>query len=172
MRWRDLLPWRSFVFETSWSPSTAVVEIKKRVGPRRWWPQRSDSPFVGASTGEYTFKFRRKISYRNPSLPVVCVVVQPAAHGGARVEVKMRLHFAVVPFLSVWMTGACLLGLGGLFAAVFRGKPEALVALLMPLFGAGFISFPFELEAREAEKLIREIFVAAPAQREIGPYRS
>ena len=80
MRWRDLLPWRSFVFETSWSPSTAVVEIKKRVGPRRWWPQRSDSPFVGASTGEYTFKFRRKISYRNPSLPVVCVVVQPAAH--------------------------------------------------------------------------------------------
>lgn len=75
-------------------------------------------------------------------------------------------------FGAFWMTGATLgaifSGLGG----VLRGQPAGLLAFALPLAGGAFLTVPFALEARTAERLLREIFAPAPTLTTAGePYR-
>jgi len=164
----DLLPGRTFVVETDWSPGVAFIELKKHVAPRGWFGG-GDSTFVGAPTEGPEFTFSRRIRYHSPFLPVIDAVVEPSPERGAKIRVSMRLHLTVLAFMTVWMTGACAASLAGIAAALFYGRPAGLIALLVPLVGGWFASSSFALEAREAEALIREIFARAPAR---NPYRA
>jgi len=160
MHARDLVPWRDFTIETSWSPTVAAVELQKRIGERRFFGG-GDTPFTGTVDGS-VFRFSRRIAYRNSFLPMIVAVIEPSHHNGARIRVQMRLHVLVMVFMAVWMTGATLAGLVGL-TALARGQPAGLAALAFPLFGAALSTIPFALEARLAERLLREIYAQAPA---------
>ena len=160
MRLRDWLPWRDFAIETSWPPSVAAIEIRKRIASPRLFA-RTGEPFVGESTTEMEFRFSRGISYRNSFLPVIHAAVEPSYRDGARVRVRMRLHGAVAVFMAIWLTGATFGLLFGLESLV-RGQAAGWIGIVMPLFGVGLVTGGFSFEARKAEDLLRGIFAAAP----------
>lgn len=162
MRLRDLIPWRSFDILTRWSPEVAAVELKKTIHRgTSSFDQGNDAPFVGDVRVNSEFQFRRRIAYRNSFLPIIRVAVEPLRLGGTRLRVSMRLHALVMAITAVWMTGATLGALAGL-PAVFAGQPVGLIALALPLVGAGFVGIPFGIEAHQAESLLRAIYTNAP----------
>jgi hypothetical protein len=88
-------------------------------------------------------------------------VVEPSDYGGARVRIWMRLHAFVVAFMTLRMAGATLGAFAGL-VSLAQGHALALVAFAFPIFGFLIVTVPFALEARVAERLLREAFAAAP----------
>lgn len=62
--------------------------------------------------------------------------------GGTRPRVTMRLHPAVMVFVTVWMTGDALGGMRGL-SAVLRGQPIGLAKVAFPLVGVALTGIPF-----------------------------
>ena len=159
MRPSDLIPWRHFTIETSWSPEVADIELRKRIDGLLG---TGDEVFRGRSTRNGQYKFQRVISYRNSFLPVITATVEPSHHNGARVRIRMRLHALVAIFMQLWMTGAMAGAIVGILA-LGSGQPAGLIALALPVFGAGLTTIPFALEARAAERLLREVYAAAPA---------
>ena len=175
MQLRDLIPWRAFDIETRWSPEVAAVALRRAIDEGSLLFGRGETAsFVGHVRGPLgpfaEFTFKRRITYRNSFLPVIRVVVEPGRDGGTRLRVTMRLHFFVIAFMSVWMTGAIAGALGGLSAAM-AGNAHGLGALVFPLFGVGMAVVPFALEAREARKLLCFIYADAPPARSEEPYR-
>ncbi len=182
MHLRELLPWRDFVVDTSWPPGVAHTEIAKEVATPRWMgvagegaSGTGDALFVGRAEGPGRFRFTRRIGYRNSFRPVIQVVVEASHHGGSRLRVRMRLHPFVMVFVGLWLTLATLIGLPVGVLGLAQGQIAALVGLVMPLFGVGITCIPFAVEARIAERALRDLFAAAPALPEQpatgGPFR-
>jgi hypothetical protein len=157
----ELLPWRSFTIETSWSPEVAAAELAKEVsGPML--RGGGYAPFEGRAASPYDFEFSRRIEYRNSFLPVVRTAVEASHRGGARVRVTMRMNPFVFAFTALWMSGATVVGgLGGL-SALLEGHPAGLIGLAFPLFGAALCGLGFGVEARKAEAALRAVYAAAP----------
>jgi hypothetical protein len=172
-RWGDLLPWRRLTIYTTSSFDEATAELERNISRARFLGAGEDPrlPFAGRVAGA-RFTFRRQTVRRNSFLPIVEVVVSPLSRG-ARVDVQMRLQFFVLAFMAVWMMGATLGALIGLGLALFHGRPEGLVALLLPLFGGGLTGIAFADEARRAEAMLRSLFPPAPIPLPEGlpPYR-
>jgi hypothetical protein len=169
---RELLPWRSFTIGTRWPPGVAAAALRKCIdkdGTGLFAP-RGKAPFKEARSSDVEFVFSRRIGLRNPSLPVIRVVIDPTRHGGTRLHVRMRLHLFVAAFSALWMGGAVLAGVVGLLMAL-TGRPSALLLLLAPLLGAAFFGFPFMDEADKAEQLLRAIYADAPERPDQGAYR-
>lgn len=159
MRPPDLIPWRDFIIDTRWSPAVADVELRKRV---EGLLGTGDAPFRGRSVGQAQYKLHRAISYRNSFLPVIHATIEPGHRGGARVRIRMRLHAGVAVFMPIWMTGAMAAAIAGI-VGLAHGQGAGVVGLAMPIFGAGLTVIPFALEARTAERLLREVYAPAPA---------
>jgi hypothetical protein len=88
MRWRELLPWRAFAIETSWTPEVAAGVISKQIDePHLYFPGEPFKPthFVGSSSGDREFHFRRR--YSNRRVPMIRALVEPSRRGGALVRV-------------------------------------------------------------------------------------
>jgi hypothetical protein len=169
---RKLLPWRRFTIGTRWPPDIAAAALQKSVdkdGTGLFAP-RGKAPFQEAGSSDVEFVFRRRIGLRNPSLPVIRVVIDPTGHGGTRLHVRMRLHLVVAAFSALWMGGAVLAGVVGLLMAL-TGQPSALLMLLAPLLGVAFFGIPFMDEADKAEQLLRAIYADAPDRPDQGAYR-
>ena len=169
---RKLLPWRTFIIGTRWPPDVAAAKLRKSIGKDAWlFAPLGRAPFVGGASSDVEFVFWRRIGYRNPSLPLIRVVIEPTRHGGTQLRVRMRLHLAPAAFFVLWNGAAVLAGLAGLLAAL-TGHPRGLLVLPFPLLGAAFVAFPFWLEAREAEHLLRAIYADAPEPPDAaGAYR-
>jgi hypothetical protein len=156
MRLRDWLPWRDFAIETSWPPSVAAIEIRKRIASPRLFAE-TEEPFVGKSISEVEFCFSREASHRNPYLPVIDAEVEPSYRDGARVRVRMRLHIV----MGAWLAPAALGLLFGIGSLV-RGQSAGWIGIVMPVFIVGLVTGIFSSEARKAEDLLRAIFATAP----------
>jgi hypothetical protein len=137
------------------------VELQKRIGERRFFGG-GDTPFAGTGDGS-VFRFSRRIAYRNSFLPRIVAVIEPSHLDGARVRIQMRLHLFVMVFMAVWMTGATLASVVVGLATLSEGQLAGLLAFAFPLTGAAMATIPFALEARTAERLLREIYARAPA---------
>lgn len=145
---RDVIPWRSYVIETSLWPFE-VRELFRSL--------LAEQLVLGAEKHD-GFKFSRRIQYRNSFLPVVQVTIEPASDR-TLVRVRMRLMLPVAAFMAVWMfmtLGAAVVGLVG----VLRGELGAAVALGFPLFGAGLCTAGFATEARKMDKLLYGVLPA------------
>jgi hypothetical protein len=166
LRLRDLVPWRTFTIETSWSAPVAAAELGNHIGPGRTFR----APVVASGHNENELTFSRAINYRDSFLPVIDVAIAPAPHVGARLTVRIRLNWFVGVFMGFWVAGATLGTLGVAIDAIANERPFGSLALLGPLFYAGLTAFGFAIEARRAEVLLRALFPPAsppPA----GPYR-
>jgi hypothetical protein len=169
MHARDLLPWRDFVIETSWSPGVASTEMKNRIGPRRFYGG-GGAPFVGESLTGAEFRFRRAIAYRNSFLPHIRVAVEPAGDRGARVHVRMQLHPAVLALTVIWLVGMTIAVIAQVTLPWHR-QHGAPMGLAMPGIGIVVVALSFGLEARKAEAMLRAIYAPAPALKTNEPYR-
>jgi len=171
---RDLLPWRELIIDTSWSPSVAAIELRKSIQGPPPLSGGDDALFSGRVEGG-RFHFSRRVAYKNSFLPVIQAVVEPSHHDGARVRIRMRLHAFVLVFVLAWTAIAAVFGVAVAISVVSRGRAMGLVGLLAPLFGVAIGSIPFALEARNAERLLRDVFARAPAlpeaQKTGGAYR-
>jgi hypothetical protein len=172
--WWDVLPWRRFTIYTTSTAEEATAELSRSVGRRPFLSVFGAPPllpFSGLGKGS-RFTLRRQIAYRNSFQPVIEVVILPHPRG-AQIEVQMHLHFFVFGFMLIWMSGATAGALAGLALALFHGRPEGLLALLIPLFGGGMTSAAFGYEARCAEGMLRAMFPPAsfPLPEGLPPYR-
>jgi hypothetical protein len=153
---RELLPWRDLAIETSWPPSVAAIEIRKRISEPRALAN-GDEPFLGGPLGEHEFRFRL---HRSQEFPLtVHARVEEGPRGGACVRVRMRLpDVAAIAFLA-WATIATLFAL----EALIRGQILGLLAPVLIVAVIRVVTLPFVFAAREAERILREVFAAAPA---------
>jgi hypothetical protein len=154
---RELIPWRDFVIETSSPPSTCSAELRACMAPPSLFENTVDTLFVGESRSETEFRLSRRIDYRNSFIPIIVATIEPSAGGGSRVHVRMQLHPLAIVFMTIWMAGTLLAGLGGL--VLFAGGLRAGFAMVaLPAFGAALVTLPFGFEARKAETLLRLLF--------------
>jgi hypothetical protein len=164
MRARDLLPWRTFVVETKWPPSVAVIEIRKQVGTVRGLlgggGDNEYAPFVGTED-RGRFHISRRIGNERSVRPRLEVAVEPSHHDGSRVVVRVDPDAKML--LLVSFAVAVGLIVAGFAVAADGLGPQLLLALpIAAALGAALV-VPSALEARESERLLREIFAAAPA---------
>jgi hypothetical protein len=175
MRARELLPWREFTVDTSWSPEVVTAAIDREcANPVQGG--RPDAAFVGERTGPGVFDLRR--NPRQVALVGVGlhVVVSPARARGARLRVTVG---AALPWMTLGGLAAALvtvcvmLGLRAWSAAselslgALDGVPAicipALVAILgvFALVGGAYVD-GFRHEARLVESILRSAFAEAP----------
>jgi len=147
----SLLPWRVFVVPTSLAPGEAADLLARTMGETR--------VFRGTRIDAAHFEISRVIDYRNSFLPVIHVRFEPGPEG-ALVRVDMRLNLAILIFSFIWMTIATLGGVVCVVQVIAHGHPQALIGLILPLFGALLIGGGFAYEAARAETLLREMFPA------------
>jgi hypothetical protein len=166
LRLRDLVPWRTFTIDTSWSAAVAATELGNHIGPGRTFR----TPLMAPSRSEKELTFCRAINHRDSFLPVIEVAIAPAPHVGSRLTVRIRLNWFVGVFMSFWVTGATLGTLGVAIDAIANERPIGSLALLGPMFYAGLTAFGFAFEARRAEELLRGLFPPALPPPD-GPYR-
>lgn len=137
----------------------AALELKKVIDKPTFFGGSGDKPFVGRAESETEFRFRRRTAYRSLP-PMIRVFVEPLRHGGTCLHVHMRLHLFAAVFMACCMTVATI----GAVRLLCEGQPRGLIGLtLFAVLGAGLTGVPFALEAREAEKLLRTVYAAAPA---------
>jgi hypothetical protein len=151
---------RDFVIETRWPPTVAAVEIQKRIAAPGG-PSEGDEPFLGRSLSKTEFRFSRAPSHRNNLLPVIDATVVDSQREGARVEVRVRLHDAVLVFIVLTIAVAIM---GPIAAGVPVDTAIRWLPVIFTLLLAGFRLYhaAFTREARQAEAILREIFAAAP----------
>lgn len=167
MHLRDLLPWRVFAIDTSWSPEVTAIELGKRVGERRLFGA-AETPFTGSLAG-HRFQIARTIRYRNSFLPVIEGTIDPAEHG-ARLRVRMRLNWFVAAFMAFWIAGTALASLAVVTSA--SARDGAWVVLLMPVCGIAMCCGGFAFEAYRARIILEALFPRPPqAPVSVGPYR-
>lgn len=138
----DLIPWRSYVIETSLS----------RFEVRELFRSLLAEHMVLGEENAAAFKFWRPISYRNSFLPVVRLTIE-RANDRTYVHVRMRLAWFVAAFMGVWMTMA-LGGTAVALLAVLHGQLGAVVAFAFPLFGFALCAGGFAPEARKMDKIL------------------
>ncbi|HEY1691673.1 MAG TPA: hypothetical protein VGG39_05910 [Polyangiaceae bacterium] len=163
MRARDLLPWRTFVVETSWSPTVAEIELRKKVAPQRAVPGdggHDDAVFVG-SEGHGRFRLSRRAGDQSTFPLRFDVVVESSHHQGARVVVRPRT--VVLLILSLCLGAVTVIASIMAVVGLECGLPSAMLVLALPVVLAGLLSFATAREARESERLLRGIFARAPA---------
>ena len=136
---RDLLPWRAFTIESSWSPGVVATELRKRMDERRIIATGGDAPLVGtASEDGRTFRFWRAIATWGSAVPttmLIVAVVEPSHHDGARLRVRMRLAGIATAMSVVVGAGAILVALLGVWM-LLGGNAIGLALLAFPVLAA------------------------------------
>jgi hypothetical protein len=168
MRLRDLVPWRDFVIETSWSPEVSIVELAKRVDAPRlpfFGIDHPERPFQGKSVSPTALEFRRTVDWKVESaIPAtIRASVTPALGSGACVRVRIRPRAAggvALALVGLFAVASFVLAVFALIAGEVRG---ALVALGGSVVVVASALLRFALESDRSERILRGIFERAPA---------
>lgn len=160
-----LLPYRTFSIESPLTPSVAEDRLRNAIQATRWFPSSPRStPFEGVLNGE-RFKVQRAISYRNSFLPCVQGALQPT-EGGVRLVGTMRLHAAVIAFITIWFAGIGIASASAI-SSIMSGKgfhAEQLFPLGMLAFGIALVLGGFIPETRKALRELASIVEATKTE--------
>ena len=156
-----LLPYKRLVFQSSLSREEIIRRLTIEVascGSGGWLFERRTQDFEGLVSDE-GFKISRVIRYRNSFLPIVEGKFSPIVNG-VRIDVTMRLHFAVLLFSIVWLSGV---GFGVLTVVkhlISTGRFDSVIFIPfgMLLFGYLLITLGFGIEANKSSDLLNDIF--------------
>ncbi|MCT7958581.1 hypothetical protein [Laspinema palackyanum] len=158
-----MFPSQRFTITTYLSPDDVQKKLMRVVEPPpqgiqfQW--KRSEKPYQG-QIGEHSFKISRIISYRNSFLPQIEGRIQP--HGrGSQIEIKMKLHPAVMIFMCVWL-GIVGQGVLMFLAVLFQEEfdPLFLIPVGMLIFGLALPWVGFLPEAKGSKQFLIELFQA------------
>ncbi|MBE2200568.1 MAG: hypothetical protein IAE79_18285 [Anaerolinea sp.] len=161
-----LIPYTRFALKTYLSAPEAEQRLAQRVRPRRWrqlrffWSKPDPAyPFEG-SVENGRFNINRIINYRNSFLPIIVGQFHEDL-GFTRIEISMRMHYAVQAFLVVWV-----LGFLSIFWPISLGD-ESVGWLGGLVMFAGFVLLflliivvSFNYEANKARRLLEELWTA------------
>jgi hypothetical protein len=145
-----LLPHQTFTIETKLAPKEVESRLSRAVEQRRWRHPSGHGPFEGAFDGS-RFEMRRIIHYRNSFLPQVRGVIEPAGEG-TRLVGTMRLHGAVIAFMTLWF-GGVLFASSVVLQPLFAGRKfdsAGFIPLGMLVFGVALVLVGFIPESRKA----------------------
>jgi hypothetical protein len=167
---RDLVPIRSIVIDTCWTPEQVRGALEERVTPleavRGHELERFRGPFHGV-VGPRRFRIQRSVFPASRFHPVVDGEVRATAYG-ARVSVRVRVPPGAMAFQLFAMGAGLAVSIASL-ALVFVGHRAGLLVFVFPLFLVGWPALGFVPEANRAEAYLRELLPAALPH--AGPYR-
>jgi len=103
---------------------------------------------------ENGFKIRRAVEYLNSFSPVIIGAVTPHKKH-CSLDIKMRMHYFVMAFMLVWLTGALALTFG-----VFSVSISGSNAFITFLIGYGLMMNSFWKETKKAKHELDMIFKA------------
>ncbi len=122
--------------------------------------QKTAKPYEGKIDGR-TFQIRRLIRYRNSFRPEIKGEISPDVNG-TTINVKMRLHMAVIVFICFWC-GFVIYAFFG-FLQEARTDPKFMAFLFIP---AGMLLFVYILtiaafshESSKSKKDLQQLFEA------------
>ncbi len=167
------LPWREFVIESPLARELAIRELRKAVGPRRFFGiSKIEQPFEG-EVGADDFRVFRTIRYRNSFLPLILGKFENAP-SGSRASVTMRPIWLVLGVWILWMSFA-LVAAAATMALVFKGRSPGIggiaIGLGLPVFGYLLASVSVAIEARKARRMLTEILTGRGAAAESAAMR-
>jgi len=163
-----LLPYKRLVFESQSSKEEIIRRLSVEVASRRRRSgvfERRAEKFEG-EVSETGFKISPIIRYRNSFLPVVEGQFSPIAKG-VRIDVRMRLTTPVLIFSILWLS-LVVVGAGAvIFEIISTGKfaGAMFIPFGMLLFFYLLVTIGFGVEAKEAGKLLSDIFEASVVKR-------
>lgn len=163
------LPWHRFVLLSPLSPEQAHAALVARVRKGSMlfsWEVREhdDVPFRG-SVEARSFRFVRRIRYRNSFLPVISGTLEPRGEG-TLVTIRMRLLLPMAIFSSLWLGAVGYFMVATLIDAFAPGhgaSSPGFVAfpLGMLLFFCLMVTWGFGYEADVAEERLRVVLHVA-----------
>jgi hypothetical protein len=158
------LPFETITYRTNLPVEEVIKRLRKNIRQKKKFIDKS-IPFVNVS-GPYagtikdsTFKISREISYNNSFLPVITGHVEQN-RSSTNIYVKMRPHFGVLIFMSIWFSGV-FVGALAFTLPVILGKNFELESLMAPgmvLFGYLLTTLAFKYESKKAKKFFEELF--------------
>jgi hypothetical protein len=151
------LPFETLVIETSLSKEEVAANLADNIEPAktiRFWIKPDRKTFEGHLIND-EFKITRIISYRNSFLPVINGELQ-TIDNSTHITMKMRLHVAVIIFMTVWFSGIMLLLVIGL-ANTNNHNAVLVVPFGMLLFGYALMMGCYLFESSRAKQILTEI---------------
>lgn len=120
---------------------------------------RTEKTYIGGWTNN-TFNIKRNINYRNSFLPQIKGEICKESEE-TLIIVKMRLHLAVIIFISFWLIGVSLGCIFALITIIFsKFDIFLLIPFLMLLFGVILTVGSFKSESNKSKKDLLQIFEA------------
>jgi hypothetical protein len=154
--WRYLaLPYRRYDIDTHLTVAQCEQALKAIVEPRKWFRRKAEirtDRFQGEVTGSKFF-ISRIFRGRNSFVPMISGVLRERP-GGTTVSMTMRLHWIVLGFWGLWMTGVFVGAAATLFASNDCFSGELVPLVIMLAFGYLMCSIIFEMETAKARQLL------------------
>jgi len=147
------IPSTRFILELPVECTTALNTVEQHTHETHFG--QSFNPLHKAFSGEvfeHGFKIRRAVEYLNSFSPIIIGSVS-ANKKHCTLAIKMRMHYFVMAFMLVWLTGALTLTLGH-FSTSISGSN----AFITFLIGYGLMMNSFWKETNKAKDELDLIF--------------
>lgn len=157
----DLVFGRRLVFESPLTREDLVTRLEQQVAPPRLLSTERGPQLFEGSVAEGRFQMMRSARGRNSFRPVISGEVSSMAPG-ARVDVRLGLHPAVIGVCGILLLAGALAGSIAIpeYVATGASPGMAFVLGLAAVFSAFAIAAA--MEARKATRLLAALFEAEP----------
>ncbi len=149
-----LIPFETFSLTLPASCQTTLNTVDRHTHESKLG--QSFNPLLKAFGGMVTtqgFKIRRSVEYQNSFSPIILGQIKPTDDEQCSLDIKMRMHFFVMGFMLVWLSGALLMTFGD-FSFAISGKN----AFITFIIGYWIMMHSFWKEVRLAKKELDIIF--------------
>lgn len=157
----DLVFGRRLVFESPLAPEDLVTRLAQQVAAPRLFSREKGPQLFEGTIAEGRFRIMRSVRGRNSFRPVISGAVT-AGGGGARVDVRLRLHPIVLGLCAILLLVNAMAVAIAIPEYLATGTSQGMV--LMFGLAAVFTAFAMAavMEARKATRMLAALFQARP----------
>ena len=160
---------RRLVFESALSLEEVTQRLQREVAPPKWQLIETRPHLFEGTFSDGRFSMARKVGGRNSFRPMIEGQLSRGPRG-ARVDVQLKLHPAIVIFCAVLFSIGALV-VAGIAASGFSMAdvtPQHLPPMVVvPVVFIAFLFAP-GVEARKATRLLAALFEAEPSRSRIS----
>ncbi len=157
------LPYRRYDIDTHLTVDQCANALQAIIEPRKWFRRKAEirtDRFQGEVTGS-KFSISRIFRGRNSLVPMISGVIRERA-GCTTVSMTMRLHWIVLGFWALWMTGVLVGAAATLFASKDWSSGKLVPLVIMLAFGYLMCTIIFETETEKARQLLTDALTGRP----------